>query len=1209
MWLIAIDDFVLSDVGIPPAMVTNQSAHLGFGVDRRSGVSASVFFSSRAEPATWHVLLQCPDVVARNALIAVLAAPRHEQVRLLAQREPYGEDLVTTEAAITSVKAHGSSDTLEVTFDSNDSVWFAEDVKTVEKLFTSPLDQAIYVPVDGNVPTNAVIRITPTQARATPTADVGWKYRRRFALTNGGDEPLYRYGVLIPLGNTAALVSASKALASGDDLRVWLHGLEQSRTLVDWNTSDGGVWVIVPALPPGESLTYDIVYGNTAATDASALELRYPDAPAFDMVRSTNYAQVYPTETDIANAGLGLWVLDSPLEGGSADFGVPGAWQPALTFENPNNTDSYVHPRAERVGEGSSEWYQARLLAARWRGPGFESFNAYAGSDPFDGVTIHNPFGVRAVAAQGLRWRNDASVKTVVTTTVGDQTASDEVLVPHDPPFTRVVVIGRNSGGDNWHVFQEYGGTVGSWVEGLRLYFPFSGAPSISPAPAAGWNLTTSFDRVAAVSSHGATPTGLKSTTFASVTAGDDLLLRQYIYPLPEGLVFSTSDTVKGQTKAATGGTSAAMRAQLVIRVMTATSVVRATLLDFDTGAFANGWGSVVTENHKFPRNAPVNLQADYTTVTGDYLVMEYGARTNVSGSNQKAAILVGEGETDPLPELENSGSGYPWIEFSVTPDTDDATLAETWIPSRPIKHFGIACWPYGSNEIPQDAESRVAVAIDGDVTVHVAAEPLVITETQPETGIYELATELRLHGGADATAPYDALLIGNARQESGPGTPRAALDLFGEGLQIDAEHRTHTVWDTEFTIQAEVLSAHAVRAVAGSLRDVDATSIPGLQRIPVVITNSTFTGSITGWSVEQTDPAWTYSVVHSGTTGNTANGPTLGSLKFLVTTSDPGTVLYRNSTLVPVNPEDSVEVTAWVRQLESGSSSPRLGVVWYDAASVALGTDLDAFSDLALNPSVDQQLLFAGRPPATATQFRVVVGVSSITNVDATKWFDDVTVTLLRPLRYDGSLAKVTQEARTSQWLPLAPPRRLVANGGFDADLASWEAPELGTGVTATVARDGAFGGDQLGAMKITIIPNTGSNGVSVTNAQYFGVNGAERVEMSAWVRTSNGNMHPRLAILWYQDESDTWMIRSLEPAWATNPTANTPYTRVFAAIVPPEMTRFRLAVHAIPAVAGTTATVYFDDVRLNDNALMVADAAMGRLDVDVIVRPRWVP
>lgn len=1210
MRLLAIDDFSFADHGMDSAMITNKSAHLLFGSDRRAGAHMSVFFGSSAQPASWQVEITTPDQATRDALMAVLAAQRDEQVRLIADLDVEGvegEQLVTIDAAVGSVRWPGSGWNLEVTFESNGSIWDGVDTETVNKTFDSPLDQIIHLPAPGNVPTQPVIRITPQEQRATFTPAVGWRYRQRWVIANNGDEPLFRYEVMIPLGDTTGLVDDDKALASGDDLHVWLHGLEQSRTLVGWDTADTGVWVIVPALPPGEALTFEVVYGNPEALPGE-VELSGADLPAHDLATGNNYEHHYLTATDVINAGKGLWPLSSPLEGGSADFGAPGAWQQALTFANPNNTDSYVQPSAQRMEDAAGPWYQARLYAARWRGPGFANFDPYAGSDPYDGTVLYNPFGIRAVRAGGIRYRNDAYTKTIVTTTVGNESESTEVLTPHDPPFTRVVVLGRNSGGENWHVLQEYGEDTITPLN--RLYLQAVTAAPISPTPAAGWEEVSAFvPRRAAISQPtiiGAIATWIPTGD----TNNDDILLAQYVYALPPGVAFSTSDTVKGQILALAADGADDLRAQQTIRVMTADGTVRATLLGFDTSSLASEFATSDATNRKFPRAGPLSLAANYTTVDGDYLVMEFGARRHATSAPHLAYLWLGvTGDVD-LPENETETNTYnPWIEFSTDLSGEGyVTDVPAWTPPSPVKHFGVAVWPQGGMQIPEDAESRVSAEMTGDVTVHIAAEHLVITRIEPETEIYELATELRLHGGGNAVGPYRTLLVGNARQQTGPGTPRAAVALGEQGLEIDTERHTHTVWNDDFTIQQEAVSAHAVRALDGVLREVDATDVPALERLPLTVPNGDFATDLTGWEQHQDDADWSYSVNHVSVPVGRQGGSLVGTLQVLIAASDDGTILRRSTTYLAVDAADVVEVTARTLRVFPAVVSPRLGVAWYDATPTLIRTDLDAFTGAVLATDIPQDLSFAGAPPEGATQFRVVVGVTAYGDVQISAvYFDDIEAAIIRPLRYDGATPKVTEEQRSSRWLPVAPPRRTVPNGDFATNLTGWALEDDGTGITQAASHDAAVGGEANGSLKVAITVNTGQDSVIYRTTTFFAVNGATQVEMSAWCTTDEEDLHPRQAIYWYGDETDTALAVSLEPDW--QPVEAAEYVRAFAAIVPPGMTRFRLAVAVDAAVAEAIGNVHFDDIKLNDNSLFVADVHAVEIDVEAIVRPRWTP
>lgn len=96
--------------------------------------------------------------------------------------------------------------------------------------------QSLLLDISGEFPVDPEIRVQPTLQRSAPTAAVGWKWRRRYTITNNAAEPLVLYPYAIDLGLTNSLVSGSKAQADADDLRVWFQGQEIARTLVDWNS-------------------------------------------------------------------------------------------------------------------------------------------------------------------------------------------------------------------------------------------------------------------------------------------------------------------------------------------------------------------------------------------------------------------------------------------------------------------------------------------------------------------------------------------------------------------------------------------------------------------------------------------------------------------------------------------------------------------------------------------------------------------------------------------------------------------------------------------------------------------------------------------------------------------------------------------------------------------------------------------------------------
>jgi hypothetical protein len=129
--------------------------------------------------------------------------------------------------------------------------------------------RAIPLPNTGGAPAKPTYRIAPAAQRVTFSPDIGWRYRRQHTITNEGTENWYRVRVTLDLGDTAAWVTAGKALATGDDVRVRIAGQPSSqelpRTLTNFNTPRTWLHTFV-TIPAGESLTLDVIYGNPDAT-------------------------------------------------------------------------------------------------------------------------------------------------------------------------------------------------------------------------------------------------------------------------------------------------------------------------------------------------------------------------------------------------------------------------------------------------------------------------------------------------------------------------------------------------------------------------------------------------------------------------------------------------------------------------------------------------------------------------------------------------------------------------------------------------------------------------------------------------------------------------------------------------------------------------------------------------------------------------------
>lgn len=153
------------------------------------------------------------------------------------------------------------------------------------------------------------------------------------------------------------------------------------------------------------------------------------------------------------------------------------------------------------------------------------------------------------------------------------------------------------------------------------------------------------------------------------------------------------SGTVKGQLQARENNADADMRAQIVIRVITAdgTTVV-GTLLASDGAALSSEFGSssVTETNRKFPLAASSPAALTSTGVSaGDRLVVEVGYRAHNTLNAARTGVMGygSGGSSGDLPEDETqTGSTWaPWLEFSGTitfQDVDYPRASEVWVES-----------------------------------------------------------------------------------------------------------------------------------------------------------------------------------------------------------------------------------------------------------------------------------------------------------------------------------------------------------------------------------------------------------------------------------------------------------------------------------------------------------------------------------------------
>jgi hypothetical protein len=163
---------------------------------------------------------------------------------------------------------------VRVVFTSDVPEWDAAATTTVGPVAVyADSGAAIPVPNVGLATVEPTITITPGAfSHTTTTADVGWRYRRTLNVINLTGKTWTNRPLQLDLGDTSAWVAAGKALANGNDLRILLDGEDLPRTLVGWNRKKTFAWITPPPIAAGESVSFDVIYGNPSAGAPETLD-------------------------------------------------------------------------------------------------------------------------------------------------------------------------------------------------------------------------------------------------------------------------------------------------------------------------------------------------------------------------------------------------------------------------------------------------------------------------------------------------------------------------------------------------------------------------------------------------------------------------------------------------------------------------------------------------------------------------------------------------------------------------------------------------------------------------------------------------------------------------------------------------------------------------------------------------------------------------
>lgn len=404
-----------------------------------------------------------------------------------------------------------------------------------------------------------------------------------------------------------------------------------------------------------------------------------------------------------------------------------------------------------------------------------------------------------------------------------------------------------------------------------------------------------------------------------------------------------------------------------------------------------------------------------YSELPVTHILVNFQANLTGSSANPRVVILNRTTSADlwakAYSAVVSSGGGAT---IAPGPQTLD-------VPSR---HIACAVWPNDSWAW-QDAYPTDLAEVWWKDTLEVTFDTsdLSITQIEPETEIYEFATDIRLGGGpanADdaAVPPYMALRVGNANRGEGAGTPRVTIPLDDHAVTVDCETYEHLVWEKNADDVYEVVervSAHAVRGVtgyrtaAGVDGEADTSDWLPLRPTRAVVPNGGFDANISGIETDNAGGA-SIALAHDATKG----GQALGSLKLSLTAgigagAVPATAKLLHSALFPVAGRRKLELGAWLRTT-SANLRPYLTALFYDASGLAgfMASGVDPNDDWTPVANTDYGMSFAVRVPEGAHWFRVGLWMDILAaSFTGDVWFDDLTI--------DGSELTIRDDAVSS--------------------------------------------------------------------------------------------------------------------------------------------------------------------------------------------------
>lgn len=234
----------------------------------------SDYVQSGLGPADTSLLFKTTSETATNALLAALDFPTGDTSLALQVYRGSNASPVLCAADVAIKQLRPGPGGVEALVTRRDQVWrAAAESGLASGSVAVGSSKAVTVVNTGQVRVPPIFILGWTVQRASFSSAAGWRFRRQVTITNDSDEGWHDELVTVVATDTDAWVAATEAQADGDDVRIWLNGRDLPRTLTCFNTDLTQIHFLV-TIPAGESVTYDIVYGNSAATAPLTLSTR-----------------------------------------------------------------------------------------------------------------------------------------------------------------------------------------------------------------------------------------------------------------------------------------------------------------------------------------------------------------------------------------------------------------------------------------------------------------------------------------------------------------------------------------------------------------------------------------------------------------------------------------------------------------------------------------------------------------------------------------------------------------------------------------------------------------------------------------------------------------------------------------------------------------------------------------------------------------------